>query len=147
MIYISLRPNGIVQCPHICIHVHVSVRDYMYMSIGIFIAVRNKNKFVSLFLIKAFLKWWRSDCEALFIFWTEIVARPSWIWTCWRFYFIGYELSPNAAANFTRKNLADYLRSQVILLSSAYVPSALLQEINTLYTIKICSIDFSFCEQ
>lgn len=25
----------------------------------------------------------------------------------------GYELSPAAAANFTRKNLADYLRSRV----------------------------------
>lgn len=25
----------------------------------------------------------------------------------------GYELSPNAAANFTRRNLADYLRSRV----------------------------------
>jgi 20S proteasome alpha/beta subunit len=25
----------------------------------------------------------------------------------------GYELSPSAAANFTRRNLADYLRSQV----------------------------------
>ena len=25
----------------------------------------------------------------------------------------GYELSPTAAANFTRRNLADYLRSQV----------------------------------
>ena len=27
----------------------------------------------------------------------------------------GYELSPNAAANFTRRNLADYLRSRVII--------------------------------
>lgn len=27
--------------------------------------------------------------------------------------FSGYELSPLAAANFTRKNLADYLRSYV----------------------------------
>lgn len=26
---------------------------------------------------------------------------------------LGYELSPAAAANFTRKNLADYLRSRV----------------------------------
>lgn len=29
------------------------------------------------------------------------------------FFFIGYDLSPSAAANFTRKNLADYLRSRV----------------------------------
>lgn len=29
---------------------------------------------------------------------------------------LGYELSPAAAANFTRKNLADYLRSRVIVL-------------------------------
>ncbi|XDV35070.1 hypothetical protein PO909_005114 [Leuciscus waleckii] len=29
----------------------------------------------------------------------------------------GYELSPAAAANFTRKNLADYLRSRVRTLS------------------------------
>lgn len=29
------------------------------------------------------------------------------------FWFPGYELSPSAAANFTRKNLADYLRSRV----------------------------------
>ncbi|KAG8236854.1 hypothetical protein J437_LFUL017219 [Ladona fulva] len=28
----------------------------------------------------------------------------------------GYELSPQAAATFTRRNLADYLRSQVCLL-------------------------------
>lgn len=29
------------------------------------------------------------------------------------FFLSGYELSPSAAANFTRKNLADYLRSRV----------------------------------
>lgn len=29
------------------------------------------------------------------------------------FNFTGYELSPTAAANFTRKNLAEYLRSRV----------------------------------
>lgn len=34
------------------------------------------------------------------------------------FYFAGYELSPTAAANFTRKNLADYLRSRVNVFSS-----------------------------
>lgn len=28
-------------------------------------------------------------------------------------FFSGYELSPSAAANFTRKNLAEYLRSRV----------------------------------
>ena len=28
-------------------------------------------------------------------------------------YDVGYELSPHAAANFTRKELADYLRSRV----------------------------------
>lgn len=32
------------------------------------------------------------------------------------FFFLGYELSPAAAANFTRKNLADYLRSRVNVL-------------------------------
>lgn len=31
-------------------------------------------------------------------------------------FFLGYELSPAAAANFTRKNLADYLRSRVTIL-------------------------------
>lgn len=29
---------------------------------------------------------------------------------------LGYELSPSAAANFTRKNLAEYLRSRVITI-------------------------------
>lgn len=29
----------------------------------------------------------------------------------------GYELSPSAAANFTRKNLAEYLRSRVITMT------------------------------
>ena len=28
---------------------------------------------------------------------------------------LGYELSPHAAANFTRRNLADYLRSRVTM--------------------------------
>lgn len=30
----------------------------------------------------------------------------------------GYELSPSAAANFTRKNLADYLRSRVTIITN-----------------------------
>lgn len=34
--------------------------------------------------------------------------------------FQGYELSPSAAANFTRKNLAEYLRSRVNI---AYTPA------------------------
>lgn len=32
--------------------------------------------------------------------------------------FTGYELSPAAAANFTRKNLADYLRSRVTIMKT-----------------------------
>lgn len=34
------------------------------------------------------------------------------------YFFLGYELSPAAAANFTRKNLADYLRSRVSIYST-----------------------------
>lgn len=36
-------------------------------------------------------------------------------------FYAGYDLSPTAAANFTRKNLADYLRSRVNNLVHSYI--------------------------
>lgn len=45
----------------------------------------------------------RTDCERQSVFRITSVL----------IFFQGYELSPSAAANFTRKNLAEYLRSRV----------------------------------
>ena len=50
-------------------------------------------------------------------------------------FFAGYELSPTAAANFTRKNLADYLRSQVILrFICIFASSLLIKEVISINT-------------
>ncbi len=46
-----------------------------------------------------------------------------------------YELSLHAAANFTRRNLADYLRSRVSCLNSYYKNHIIYQEMYSGYSI------------